>query len=147
MLKSVPIGWFSGNYRITGGDQTAELRFDIFAETGSIIIGDTTYEIEKENPFTGFWSVELKGEPVLSAKKPSSLYRSFEIYTPSHLLSLKAKSAFESDMYLKGDDYDVSIVSESFLSRRSLITGEWQDFLTVCFAYWLVVLMRRRSQK
>jgi len=147
MLKSVPIGLFSGNYRIIGGEQEAELRFDIFAETGSIIIGDKTYEIEKENPFAGFWSLELDGERVMSSKKPSSLHRAFEIYTPSHLLSLKAKSAFDWDMALEGEGYNASFTPQSILSRRTLIDGEWQDLLTVCFAFWLVVLMRRRSYK
>ncbi len=147
MLKTVPIGLFSPNYRVIGGDQTAELRFDIFAETGSIIIGDTTYEIERENPFVGFWSLELDGEPVMTSKKPSALHRAFEIYTPSHLLSLEPKSSFGLDMKLTGDGYDAGFEPESFLSRRTVLEGEWQDFLTICFAFWLVILMRRRSYK
>ena len=147
MLESAPLHPFTNNRRVSGGDQDAKLIFHVWSETGKIIYGDTTYDITKESAFTGFWTLELNGESVMSAKKPSSIQRAFEIYTDSHLLSLEATSMWSGrTMILSGDGYDVTFKPKSIFSGKANITGPWEDFLTVCFAHWLVALMWKRAQ-
>lgn len=147
MLKAVPDHLFTNNCTVSGDGFSANIRFDLFTETGEIHLDGQTYKVEKDGPFSGFWQLMLNGERIMSSKKPSSFYRTFEVYTHEHLLSLKAVSAFGRTMRLSGDGFDVTFTPENPFTRRTNITGEYGDFLSLCFAYWLVVLMWRRAQQ
>ena len=147
MLKAVPHHLFTSNCTISGDGYAAKILLDLFTETGKIQFDGKSYGVEKDGLFSGSWQLTLNGETIMSSKKPSSFYRTFEIYTKEHLLSLKAMSAFGRTMGLKGDGFDVMFTPENPFTRRTNITGEYADFLSLCFAYWLVVLMWRRAQQ
>lgn len=147
MLKAVPHHLFTNNCTVSGDGCSGKILFDLFTETGEIHFDGKSYRVEKNGPFSGFWQLTLDGETIMSSKKPSSFYRTFEVYTKEHLLSLNAMSAFGRTMQLKGDGFDVAFTPENPFTRRTNITGNYSDFLTLCFAYWLVVLMWRRAQQ
>lgn len=147
MLKAVPHHVFTNNCTLSGDGHSAEILLDLFTETGKINFDGNSYIVEKDGPFSGFWQLTLHGETIMSSKKPSSFYRSFEIYTQDHLLSLTAISAFGRTMQLKGEGFDVIFAPEHPFTRRTNITGLYADFLSLCFSYWLVVLMWRRAQQ
>lgn len=147
MLKAVPHHLFTNNCTISGDGYSAKIHFDLFTETGEIQFDGNCYKVEKDGPFSGYWRLTLNGETIMSSKKPSSFYRTFEIYTDDSLLSLKALSALGRTMRLSGDGFDVTFTPENPFTRRTNISGGYKDFLTLCFAYWLVVLMWRRAQK
>ena len=80
MLTCIPQSLCTWNYRVLGAPSgPAELTFNVFKEVGTISLGGVELEVCKHGWMSGHWSLERNGESYADARKPSAIFRAFEI--------------------------------------------------------------------
>lgn len=147
MIRCLPKGICSWNFDIAAGEHSASVEFSWLSEQGNITIDGEYYEVRKHGPFSGQWTLEANSTTVATAQKSSAFTRTFELETSSGAVVLHAQSALGRTMLLEGAGFDGVIAPDHPFTRRASITGKISDFRTVCFAFWLTVLLWRRASK
>jgi len=145
MIQCRPSGLFSWNFILSGGGLKAEARFNWVGESGVVMLNGVTYAIEKSGLIAPVWRLLRDGRVSATATKASAFTRTFEIKTETEVLTLKAASALGRKMELNGSNCEVTIEPKHAFTRRAMISGTVFDPETVLFAFWLSVLVWRRS--
>ena len=120
------------------------------SEQGSIDADRTNYKIKKHGVFSGNWTLELKGQEFAEAQKSTAMRRTFEISSPMGDLTLIPESILNRCFRLECSGEVIARIKPAHpFTRRSEIEiqGVDFDFPTICFAYWLVLITWRRSNK
>jgi len=150
MIRCLPKGICSWDFNLDGEGHHASLEFNWLGEQGAIIADDVRLEVRKHGALSGHWTLEEGEEPIASAQKTSAFTRTFEIREGEDTLLLQAESALCRRFRLeRSGEVMATIAPDHAFTRRATIEtpGEKWDFRTVCFAFWLVVLMWRRAAR
>jgi hypothetical protein len=148
MIRCTPYGLCSWNYRIDGDGHRASLVLNWVGEQGAITADGVPFEVQKHGVLSGHWTLDRAGETVASAQKTSPFTRTFELRDAESPLLLSAESAFGRSFRLeRGGEAIATIWPAHLFTRRATIAtfGEQWSFPTICFAFWLVVLIWRRA--
>ena len=145
-----PLHLFSRSFELVGEGHRAEIRFAWFGERGSLTIDGDEYSVHKHGVFSGHWTLVRARKTVVSAKKPSAFLRKFLLEGSSGRLSLCAEGVFRRRYAIERSGMLLGrIAARSLLSRErqiELLTSD-VDFPTLCFACWLVLMLKRRDRK
>jgi hypothetical protein len=145
-------GWsnniFSWNFTIQGPGQQASLDFNWLNEQGSIHIDGQHLSIVKHGMLSGFWTLEHGGETMLSAQKPNTFSRLFEIQQQQQTLLFQAESAFGRSFTLKDQQQTLATMQPNHILTRSFTVETPADQIplpTIAFCSWLMILIWRRQ--
>ena len=147
MIQCVPKGICSWNYELRGSTENALIEFNWPTEQGRISIAQTEYKVKKHGPGSGYWTLEQAGQIHVSAKK-KALIRKFDMESPMGRLLLSAEMPLTRAFLLTRNDQNLARMAPVHpFTKRAEIAVEFVDyeFPTVCFSFWLAVLMWRRS--
>ena len=146
----MPKGICSWNFILDGEGHHASLDFTWVGEQGVITADGTSFDVCKHGITSGRWTLDNAGEHVVTAQKPSALWRTFEIQDIHHTLVLRAESPFGRRFRIEGSNGVIAtIVPDHAFTRRATIETLEQncDFTTISFAFWLTVLTWRRAAR
>lgn len=144
MIQCIPRGVCSWSFQLTGSGHRGSTEHRWAGEQGSLVVDGVQYEVWKDGAFSGGWRLRGAGGTVAVAKKPSAFRRQFEIEHDDQHWSLEA-TGLGRTMRLRGPAGRAMIEPEHAFTRRAVIRGETGDFVVTCFAFWLTVLIWRRS--
>jgi hypothetical protein len=148
MLTCIPQSLCSWDFRVFGASAgEAGLAFNFFSEQGSISVGGRELAIRKHGPMSGHWTLELGGTVCAEARKPSAMFRSFEVRSGDAQWTVKARSAFARDYeILSGESVVGTIRPAHPFTRRSFIecSSSVPEFAQL-FSFWLVAITWRRA--
>ncbi|MDB6174887.1 MAG: hypothetical protein JWL59_4198 [Chthoniobacteraceae bacterium] len=149
-ITCIPKSLCSWDFQVSGiSTGLATLTFDFFSEQGSVFIGGTEYSVRKHGLFSGHWSLERGGEIFVDAKKPSAMFRSFELRAGDIQLTLKAHSAFTRSYDIVTDGAVAGTIkpAHAFTRRAFIECNEPVPEIAQLFAFWLVVLTWRQAAR
>ena len=148
MLTCFPQSLCSWNFRVTGAAAgPAELFFNWFSEQGEIRLGGHHFQIRKNGPLSGQWSLTHHGRTVAEAHKPSAFFRSFELNSETLRWTLHATSALTRGFELSREGHPLGVIRPAHpFTRRAIIDcqTELPEILQL-FSFWLVVITWRRA--
>lgn len=122
LYTATPVGWFSSNYNLTGHGHTALLGFNWIGESGSTVIDGIECPISKEGLLNPVWSLNVAGQPMATARKPSLFTTQLEIETPNGQLTLSRGHAFGHLFMLKrGTELIATIKPAGWFTRTKAI--------------------------
>ena len=137
----------SVDYDLVWGDERAEALFGTFRGAGSIVHDGAKYEITAKGPLGRVWTMNNLGSQVFKAERKglrSSICISGEegyfLLERKHMLGSAFRLAHPDDVVADFDRPN----SINGRSEISVLDVE-ADFLTLCFAFWLVTTVRRAS--
>jgi hypothetical protein len=146
MVQCTPLGICSWSFRLEGEGHGGVTELNSFGESGVVLVDGVSMAVQKLSFLTGEWQVRAGGMKVASAFKPSALLRFIEGEGPSGNFTLEAQSAISRVMLLRmGDGGQLQISPVHPFTRRASIQGEFHDFTTVCFGFWLTAMLWRRA--
>jgi hypothetical protein len=148
MIRCKPKGICSWDFLLDGEGHHASLVFNWVGEQGFITADGRPFEVRKHGAFSGHWTLNQGRESVASAQKTSAFTRTFEIQNAEDNLVLSAESALGRSFRVeRSGEVIATITPDHAFTRRATIetfSQKW-DFPSVCFAFWLVVLIWRRA--
>ena len=147
-MTCIPQSLCTWNFRVleaTAGP--AALTFNFLSEQGSIFLGPAEFAVRKHGPLSGHWTLERDGRTDAEARKPSALFRSFEVKAESVSLIVKAQSALTRSFdILAGGRVAGTIRPAHPFTRRAFIECAPEiPELAQLFSFWLVVITWRRA--
>jgi len=145
MIRCTPIGICSWNYQLEGAGCSARTELNLMGESGRLFAGTSIHEVVKQGFMSGTWMLVRNGAGIASARKPNPFMRTFAIEGVGGVCMLEARSAMGRTMLFSGPGISCEITPEHPFTRRANITGQWNDFTTVAFAFWLTSLLWRRA--
>lgn len=148
MIRCLPAGLCSWNYRLSGDGRQAATTINWFTEQGTITIAGVAFDVRKHGPLSGRWTLERQGAVVISAEKPSALTRTYELQNAEARWTASAESALGRGFRLERDGTIIATIRPDHLfTRRATIEllADHGDFPAICFAFWLAVLAWRRA--
>jgi hypothetical protein len=145
MIRCTPKGVCSWNYLLEGSGCSARTELNAMGESGRLWVGPTFHDVAKQGFMSGTWMLVGNGGCLASARKLNPFTRSIVIERAGGSFLLEARSAMGRTMLFSGPGISCEITPEHAFTRRANITGQWDDFTTVAFAFWLVSLMWRRA--
>jgi hypothetical protein len=148
MLTCVPQSLCSWDYEIRGARSgPVSLTYNYFIEQGSIQTRNADLSVHKHGPMSGHWTLESESEVLADAKKPSAMFRSFEVRFGDVNFELTAQSAMtRSYDFVKHGGVVGTIRPAHPLTRRATIECEPViPELGQIFAFWLAALTWRRA--
>lgn len=148
MIHCQPKGICSWNFFLEGDGHRASLAFNWLSEQGTITADRTTYEVHKHGAFSGQWTLDQAGKQVVTAQKSNAFARTFEIQALDESLVLRAESPFGRSFRIERlDEVIARIAPVHPFTRRATIEkrGPDDDFTTIAFSFWLVVITWRRA--
>ncbi len=148
MIRCTPKGICSWDFRLNGEGHDATLVFNWLGEQGGITADGACFRVRKHGMVSGHWTLNDDGKEIAYGQKSTAFTRTFEIQDASGALGLRAKSPFGRGFLVeRSNDVIATISPDHAFTRRATIdtdTQKW-DFTTICFSFWLVVLMWRRT--
>jgi hypothetical protein len=148
MIRCLPAGLCSWNYRLSGDGRQAATTINWFTEQGTITVAGVVFEVRKQGPLSGRWTLERQGAVVISAEKPSALTRTYELQNADAHWTVRAESAMGRGFCVERNGAAIATIRPDHLfTRRATIEilADNGDFPAICFAFWLVVLAWRRA--
>jgi hypothetical protein len=148
MIRCKPKGLCSWDFFLDGEGHHGSVEFNWLGEQGAIIADGIPFEVCKHGLFFGHWTLDRNREPVASAQKANLFTRTFEIQHNQESLSLCAAFAFGRSFCLQHSERVIATIrpDHAFTRRATIETfAQTEDFPTLCFAFWLVVLTWRRA--
>lgn len=146
MIHCVPKAVHSYDYTLTGDGHAAQAMFKWAGEGGTLTIDGENFAVERESSFSRIWTLEGSEGTVVTARKTSPFKRAFAIQGPSGEALLRASAPIGRRMVLQYGEHRAKIAPDRPFSRNASITGQVPDFKTTAFAFWLTVLLWRRSR-
>lgn len=150
MITCTPLGICSWKFDLRGDGHRARVAFAMAGESGSITTDGETFEVRKQGFMSGEWNLERSREVVASARKCSAFTRSFELEGPMGAVLLRAESAFTRSYLIERDEDPLAVIrpAHAFTRRATIeLRADSYDWPTICLAFWLTVLMRRRAAR
>ena len=147
MLTCVPKSLCSWDYRVLGAIGPATLTFNYFTEQGSIALNHMVLAVRKHGPLSGYWTLERDGEIFAHARKPSAMFRVFEVTAADLQFIVTAGSPFTRCCdILSGDRVVGSIRPVHAFTRRAIIECSADvPELAQLFSFWLIAITWRRA--
>jgi len=148
VLQLVPESWLTWNYDLLDGDRLiAGIRVSSLPESGTFSIDGSSYSARRAGIFSGEYTLELNGQIIARAQKPSAFVNSFEIQYSDKRYALKKESFIgRSFVLLDGDRQIGSIQAKGFLSRKADVELPEEIPLPIkVFILWLGILLWRRE--
>jgi hypothetical protein len=148
MIRCLPAGLCSWNYRLAGDGRQAATTINWFSEQGTIAIAGVAFDVRKQGVMSGRWTLERQGAVVISAEKPSLLTRTYELHNAEAHWTVSAESALGRGFRVQRDGATLGTIRPDHpFTRRATIElfKDRGDFPAICFAFWLVVLAWRRA--
>jgi hypothetical protein len=150
VLTCLPQSLCSWNYRVVGAEAgLVELSFNWFTEQGSIHFGEDEFEVRKHGPLSGHWTLEHDGQVVAAGRKPSAMFRSFDLSMAGVNFTVKAQSPLTRCYEILFEGRAVGTIWPAHLfTRRAFIECNSQvPELVQVFAFWLAAITWRRAAK
>jgi hypothetical protein len=148
MMRCKPKGICSWDYFVDGDGHHGSLVFNWVGEQGTITADGRPFEVQKHGMFSGHWTLDQNRQSAISAQKSSAFTRTFEMQSAEDALVLCAESVLGRSFRIERSGEVIATISpdHAFTRRATIKTvpQKW-DFPTVCFAFWLVVLIWRRE--
>jgi hypothetical protein len=145
MINCKPNGLCSWDYLLYG-DIDGLVSINLMRESGEINISGDSYSVEKEGAFSGTWFLGKNGKTIASAEKESAFTRSITISYGGDEFFLEANSMFSREMTFNGPGTSLTIAPAHSFTRRATISGTNKDPVPTAFAFWLTVILWRRTQ-
>jgi hypothetical protein len=148
MLSCFPQSLCSWDFRVVGVSAgPAILTFDFFTEQGVLASGDDHFSVRKHGFLSGHWSLERGNDTCGDAKKPSAMFRSFDLRVGKFRFFVKAQSAFVRSYDILADEALVGTIrpAHAFTRRAFIECDSSVPELAQLFAFWLVALTWRRA--
>ena len=148
MIRCLPKGVCSWDFILEKDGIWAEVNFARLKEKGTIEMGEHVFEIHKNGPLSGEWTLLQDGQEVASANKVSVFKRTFEVRKGLDEWQLRAESVLgRSFLIIRSNQAIGRIAPMHGLTRRSTIEMYVTEYDTeiVAFSFWLVILMWRRA--
>ncbi len=124
------------------------MKLNWLSEQGLLVADGTSFKLRKHGFFSGHWTLEIGGQELAVAQKSTIFGRAFEISSPMGDLRLIPHSMFSRRFRIECAGKVIARISPDHpFTRRSKIEIQSADFdfPTVCFAFWLIVIIWRRS--
>lgn len=150
MLTCIPQSLCTWDFRVLGASAgPAELTFNFFTEQGSMSLGRDQFAIRKHGPLSGHWTLERRGKTVVDARKPSAMFRSFELSAPEIQLTVKAQFALTRGYDILSSDRLIGTIrpAHAFTRRAFIECSSEVPEVVQLFAFWLAVITWRRAAK
>lgn len=145
MIRCLPQGICSWNYRLEGDGHSGETGLQVFRNGGELVVDGVWMQISKQGLLPASWELANGAGPIARASKPNPFTRRMEGHGPGGAFVLAAESAFGRTMSLEMPGGRAVISPDHPFTRRATITGDVRDFTTLCFAFWLTAWMWRRT--
>ena len=149
MIRCMPRGICSWEFSLDGDGHHAILEFNWGGEQGRITADGIRFEVRKHGVFSGHWTLDRAGREVVTAQKPTPFARTFEIRDHNGAVVLRAESPFSRRFRIErfGDTVATVFPDHPFTRRATIesVIAQKQEFTTVSFCFWLVVLIWRRA--
>ena len=148
MLECRPKSVCSWNFSVIGlSAGAASIDFDWLSEQGRIVIGPTCHEIRKHGPFSGHWTLERSGRVEADARKPSAMFRRFEMVADGLRLTLSASSAIGRSFEIAMSGRVVGRIEPVHAFTRRAVIGCPDEIPghVQLFAFWLAAATWRRA--
>jgi len=148
VLQLVPESWLTWNYDLLNGDRLiAGIKVASLPESGTFSIDGSSYSARRAGIFSGEYTLELNGQIIARAHKPSAFVNSFEIQYSGRSCTLKKESFIgRSFVLIEGERQTGSIRAKGLLSRKADVELPEQIPLPVkVFILWLGILLWRRE--
>ena len=146
-----PVSWFSSNFILKGAGHTAHLNFNWFGEQGTSLIDGIDCSIRKQGFFSPTWTLELGGQPIATAAKPSFFSANHTIEAPTGQLTLRRWGFFTTAMVLESEAGKIATIkpASGFFTRAFVVevTHLDLDFPILAFACWIRLMLHRRNQQ
>lgn len=149
MLKAVPVGFFSWDFRIQEGErEVAAIDLSFWREKGTLAVEGLPYRVFREGLARGAFILEgPEGRILARAEKPNALRRGFVVEYGGRRLGLEAWTPFGRAFVLRDDAGVIGTVKpDAFLTRRT--TADLPEDLPLAvriFMLWLVFILWRRD--
>lgn len=150
IYTATPVSWFSSNFTLTGHGHRAELCFNWVGEQGKTVIDGVECPIRKSGLLDPTWSLEVQGQVLSLAKKPSLFRTKMEIETAEGTVSLERGPMLSRSFFLKrGTELIASLKPTGLFTRKIEIELYVLDldFPSLAFVCWLRLLLARREQQ
>jgi len=148
MIECLPRSLCSWDFSVIGiSSGPATVEYDWLTEQGRIITGHMAYDVRKHGALSGHWTLERGGEVVADARKPSVMFRSFEINGAGVGFTVGAVSAMTRVFEITMSDHVVGRVSpvHAFTRRATISCSDVVPQHLQLFAFWLVGITWRRA--
>jgi hypothetical protein len=148
MLTCIPQSLCGWDFRVLGASAgSAALTLNFFTEQGIISLGPNEFIVRKHGPASGHWTLERGGRTVADGRKPSAMFRSFELTGEGFHLTVRANSALTRryDIISGGQTIGTIRPAHAF-TRRAFVEcpSEIPEFAQL-FSFWLAAITWRRA--
>jgi hypothetical protein len=147
-MTMAPTRWYSCDYRVTNGDRTlASLNLSSWRERAEIRIGDLTHRVFRERAMSGDFVLEVGGQILARATKPSAFRDTMIIHSGGREYTLRKPSVWRRVFVLMDGDRQIgSIAPDSAWTRRATadLPADWPMPINA-FVIWLVIILWKRD--
>lgn len=147
VIQCNPQGICSSDYYLDGDGHSASIEFQWASDAGRITVDGRHFEIRKEGFFNPVWTLYLGAQAIYGARRISMFSRAMVIEGADSLCELQPHSLFGRSMQLAGGSCNCLIRPMHAFTRRATIEGQWREFTTVAFGFWLTAMIWRRRQR
>lgn len=149
ILDAKPDSLWSWNYTLRMRSRPiGSIRFYRMRDSGSVLLDDSEYDVDKQGMFSGSWDLKRGGRMVATAKK--GMFRSgVEIDCDGEVFELARLSLFSSQFELRRGKRPVGSIRRAGWVTRAF-TADLDDELPQsvrAFAMWLYAVLRRRNAR
>jgi hypothetical protein len=150
MLEARPVGIFSRDFDIeAAGQRIATLHVSRWKEAAALAFEGRSYKLYREGVLSGAFLLELEGQVVARAVKPSVFRSRFELELDSRSYSLERASVFGKTFRLSAGDAGGGTIQRAALFTRKTaidLPPDWPIPVQV-FAFWLVLVIWNRQRR
>jgi hypothetical protein len=148
-MEAIATGIFNLKFRLVGQNQRllGELETSLWTSNGQLELEEGTYRLYREGWFSGEFLLELNGEVIARATKPSAFRNRFEIETPDRqLVLLKPSSINRRLIVVEGEKEVGSIYPLGVFTRRTHVDlpDAWPVPIQA-FVFWIVFNVWKRA--
>lgn len=144
-ITCLPRGICSWDYILQSPDGDGLIEMNTWSDKGHITWNGETFDILKPNSCRNQWIMERDGIPFSHARKTSAFSRSYQIECDGNAFTFTAESWMSGAMNLTGNDVSAAFRAQHAFTRRSIISGNWNDPIPVLFAFWLFAVLIRQT--
>ena len=113
------------------------------------MLGGTEYAVNKQGWLASQWLLEHEGEALAVAKKPSVLYRSYDVEMGPLEFTVRARSPITRRFDIVTGDIQVGTIApmHPFTYKATIECDEPLPELAQLFAFWLAAVTWQRAAK
>ena len=147
-MTVAPTNWYSWDFRVMNGDRTlAVLDLSSWRERAEIQIEDRTHRVFRERAMSGDFILEMGGQILARATKPSVFRETMIIRADGREYTLRKLSVWRRAFVLMDGDRQIGSISpDSVWTRHATadLPADW-PLPVKAFAIWLVIILWRRA--